>query len=135
MLQPLPIRSVNHISHVTSRLEESTTFYRDVLGFRPIQRPPFDFPGAWLYNYGVQVHLIATRKDGEAPGEISVRTDHVAFHVDDTDHVEGLLKERGIPYRTNIVPGTGIKQLFFHDPDGNHIEIGSYPPATELTEE
>ena len=135
MLQPLPIRSVNHISHVTSRLEESTTFYRDVLGFRPIQRPPFDFPGAWLYNYGVQVHLIATRKDGEAPGEISVRTDHVAFHVDDTDHVEGLLKERGIPYRTNIVPGTGIKQLFFHDPDGHHIEIGSYPQETKLSKE
>ena len=46
MSQPLPIQSINHISHGTSRLDDSTTFYRDVLGFRPIQRPPFDFPGA-----------------------------------------------------------------------------------------
>ena len=88
-----------------------------------------------LYSYGVQIHLIATREDGETPGEISVRTDHVAFHVDDTDHVERLLKERGILYRTNYVAKTGVKQLFFCDPDGNHIEIGNYPPPTELTKE
>ena len=134
MSHPLPIQSIHHISHVTSRLDESTTFYRDVLGFRQLQRPDFDFPGAWLFNYGVQIHLIEKPQDVEATGEISVRTDHVAFHVDDTDQVERLLKERGIPYRTNYVAKTGVKQLFFHDPDENHIEIGNYPPPTELTD-
>ena len=134
MSEALPIQSVHHISHVTRHLEESRAFYREVMGFRAIKRPDFDFPGAWLYNYGVQIHLIATNQDETSDsGEIQTRADHVAFHVADTDRVEQLLQERDIPFRTNYVANTGVKQLFFHDPDGNHIEIGTYPVAQELT--
>ncbi len=43
---PLPIDSLNHIARVTGDLDASTAFYRDVLGFRSIQRPDFGFPGA-----------------------------------------------------------------------------------------
>ena len=123
---------MHHISHVTGHLEDSTAFYRDVLGFRLIKRPNFGFPGAWLFNYGVQIHLIATdRGPASDLGDIQTRADHVAFHVADTDHVERLLQERNIAFRTNFVADTGVKQLFFHDPDGNHIEIGTYPAVQE----
>ena len=129
----LPIESINHIARVTCDLEASTAFYRDVLGFRPIQRPDFGFPGAWLFNYGVQIHLIAASGDPAIDGgDISIRAGHVAFHVANTDVVEELLKQHGIPYKTNYVADSNVTQLFFHDPDGNHIEIGSYPPVREL---
>jgi catechol 2,3-dioxygenase-like lactoylglutathione lyase family enzyme len=134
--EPLPIESINHIARVTHDLEASTAFYRDVLGFRSIQRPNFGFPGAWLFNYGVQIHLIAATGDPAVDGpEISIRADHVAFHVADTDVVEELLKRHGIPYKTNYVADSGVTQIFFHDSDGNHIEIGTYPPIRELEEE
>lgn len=132
MPAPLPIQSVNHIARVTHDLDASLAFYRDVLGFRQIWRPNFSFPGAWLFNYGVQIHLIATATGEAEAGDISIRADHVAFHVADTDEVERLLAEHGIEYRKNVVPDTGVTQLFFLDPDGNHIEIGTYPPAKEL---
>ena len=132
MPDPLPIKSVNHIAHVTRDLAASRAFYCDVLGFHEIWRPNFGFPGAWLFNYGVQIHLIATAT-GETPeAEISIRDDHVAFHVEDTDEVERLLKEHGIPYKSNFVADISVTQLFFHDTDGNHIEIGSYPPERPL---
>ena len=130
--QPLPIESVNHIARVTGDLAASLAFYRDVLGFRPIRRPDFGFPGAWLYNYGVQIHLIATGAAGAGNADISIRADHVAFHVSDIERVRELLEEHGIPYKLNYVADTGVMQLFFHDPDGNHIEIGTYLPVRPL---
>lgn len=133
MPEPLPIQSINHVARVTQDLEASTAFYREVLGFRPIERPNFGFPGAWLFNYGVQIHLIAATDAGCSPSaEISIRADHVAFHVADTAEVERLLSEHGIAYRSNYVQDSEVTQLFFHDPDGNHIEIGTYPPPREL---
>ena len=134
MPDPLPIHSINHIARTTSNLEASTAFYRDVLGFRPIRRPSFRFPGAWLYNYGIQIHLIA--RDGNQPsGEIQTRTDHLALHVEDVAEVERLLREHGIAYRSNYVADTNVTQLFFLDPDGNHIEVATYPPTPPFVEE
>ena len=133
MNEPLPIDSVNHITRVTTDLEASTAFYRDVLGFRPIWRPNFGFDGAWLFNYGIQIHLsVATGDPAIDAPETSNRANHVAFHVSNTDAVEELLKQHGIYYKTVTVPDIGVTQLFFQDPDGYHIEIGSYPPAREL---
>lgn len=129
MSAPLSIQSVNHISHVCNDVEASVAFYRDVLGFQQICRPNFSFPGAWLHAYGVQIHLIGTRPDAAELGEISSRADHVAFHVDDIEAAERSLNDRGIPFQKNFVADTGVTQIFFHDPDGNHIEIGTYPPT------
>ncbi|MDP6444418.1 MAG: VOC family protein [Pirellulaceae bacterium] len=129
---PLPIESVNHIARVTHDLDASLAFYRDVLGFQQIWRPGFAFPGAWLFNYNVQIHLIATATGDPPTRDIGLRADHVAFHVRDTDEVERLLDEHNIKFRKNEVPDTGVTQLFFLDPDGNHIEIGAYPPAKDL---
>ncbi|MBQ16559.1 MAG: glyoxalase [Planctomycetaceae bacterium] len=128
----LPIHSTNHVARVTRDLEASTEFYRDVLGFQPIDRPDFGFPGAWLYNYDLQIHLIAAtdETDPEDCG-ISLRTDHVAFHVDDIQESQRLLEERGIPFATNYVEDTDVTQVFFKDPDGNHIELGTYPCSKE----
>ena len=134
MSTPLPIRSVNHFARNTGRLEEMKSFYRDVLGFREIARPAFPFPGTWLYNYGLQIHLIVDESGAQAEGEISTRAGHLALHVDDIDAVEQELKNRGIEYRKNEVPLTGVTQLFLHDPDGFHIELGNYPPAPAFVE-
>jgi len=131
----LPIKSVNHLARITRNLDASRRFYRDVLGFREIARPDFGFPGAWLYNYGLQIHLIVNDAQArDRPSEISTRATHLALHVDDVPAVEGLLEQHGIEYRKNSVPKTGITQLFFLDPDGYHIELATYPPAPPFLE-
>jgi catechol 2,3-dioxygenase-like lactoylglutathione lyase family enzyme len=114
---------------MTRRLEESRRFYRDVLGFREVQRPNFDFPGAWLFNYGIMIHLIYNERAGEPTGEIQTRDNHLALHTDDLETVERLLVEHQVAYRKNLIVDRGIRQLFFRDPDGNHIEVATYPPT------
>lgn len=131
MAQPLPIKAINHLGVTTLRVEESKRFYRDVLGFREVARPNFDFAGSWLFNYGIVIHLIYSEASFTAQGEIQTRDNHLALHVDDLDQVECLLKEHGIAYRKNEIADSGIKQIFFHDPDGHHIEVGKYPPTPE----
>lgn len=128
---PIPLESVNHIARETTDVERSLRFYRDVLGFREVWRPDFDFEGAWLYNYGVMIHIIKGLPPARE-GEISTRADHVAFHTPNIEAVEKTLIELDIPYKKNYVPKTNVTQVFFHDPDGNHIEVGTYPPVREL---
>jgi catechol 2,3-dioxygenase-like lactoylglutathione lyase family enzyme len=130
MPESLPLAGLNHIARETTDVDRCLRFYRDVLGFRQVRRPDFNFGGAWLYNYGFMIHVIEG-KPPLRPGEISTRADHVAFHTDDSAAVERLLGEHGISYRRNV-NAAGVTQLFFHDPDGNHIEIGCYPPVQEL---
>lgn len=130
MTAPLPIQSVNHVAVTTRNVERSRAFYRDVLGFREVSRPAFDFNGAWLFNYGLMIHIIENHAAAppDAAG-ISTRDNHLALHTDDMESAERLLREHGIPFRKNEIVDRGIKQIFFHDPDGHHIEIGGYPPT------
>lgn len=130
MPEALPVEFIHHVSRLTRDLEKSQAFYCDVLGFKPIPRPDFSFSGAWLFNYGLQIHLIQTTESQESPQkDVAARADHIAFRVSNIDQVERLLNERGIEFHTSTVPQTGVKQIFFLDPDGNHIECGMYPPT------
>lgn len=127
---PLPIRSLHHVARITRHLEESRAFYRDVLGFKEIARPELGFPGAWLVNYGLQIHLIVNQTSGEghvAGPTIETRDNHLAFLVDDVEVAETRLKSHGVAYRVNHQSTTGLKQIFFRDPDGHHVEMGCYP--------
>ena len=40
---------LDHYNVSTRKLGETIQFYEDVLGFKNGPRPPFNFPGAWLY--------------------------------------------------------------------------------------
>jgi catechol 2,3-dioxygenase-like lactoylglutathione lyase family enzyme len=128
MPESLPIESLNHVALTTRQLAQSRTFYRRVLGFREVERPNFSFAGAWLFNHGLMIHLIEKPEAPLSGGEIQTRENHVAFQTGDLGRVEQLLNEHGVTYRTSSIADTGIRQIFFQDPDGNHIEIGSYPP-------
>jgi catechol 2,3-dioxygenase-like lactoylglutathione lyase family enzyme len=132
---PLPIQSVNHASYVTRSLDESIHFYRDILGFREVKRPNFDFRGSWLFNYGIMIHLIENTSTPESSEELQSRANHIALHSDDMDAVAATLAEHGLEYLDKRVADTTIRQIFFQDPDGNHIEVGCYPATPPFLDE
>jgi catechol 2,3-dioxygenase-like lactoylglutathione lyase family enzyme len=117
---------LHHVSRQTRKLEETRKFYVDVLGFREVSRPELSFAGAWLYGAGIQIHLIDESFD-TPPSEINSRENHIAFKIDDMDGAEAALKEKGIEYRRQVVPERRSDQIFFRDPEGWLIELGSYP--------
>jgi glyoxylase I family protein len=98
-------------------------FYVDVIGLREGDRPPFNFPGHWLYAGDMPVvHLVETQaQQTSAPPAGTL--DHVAFTCTGFDEFEARLKEQGIGYRKSDVPGARVKQLFVQDPAGNGVEL------------
>lgn len=126
MSHTLPIQRVHHVGCLTKRLEASRAFYRDVLGFQEIPRPPLKFAGAWLAGYGLQIHLIYDETLIDPQGPIESRVNHLAFEVTDIDDVERRLQKHDVMYQSKVQVGTGLKQIFFHDPDGHTLECAMY---------
>ncbi|CAL5339397.1 unnamed protein product [Camellia sinensis] len=128
MENPLHLKSLNHISVVCRSVDKSLDFYQNVLGFFPIRRPnSFDFDGAWLFNYGIGIHLLQSEDPENMPKicQINPKDNHISFQCESMGAVEKKLKEMEIEYLKNRVEEGGIyvDQLFFHDPDGSMIEI------------
>eukprot|EP00253_Pinus_taeda_P010196 PITA_10196 len=125
---PLPLSSLNHVSLLCKSVPVSTEFYENVLGFHVVRRPPsFDFVGVWLFNYGVGIHLLQCKSLDDLPKktEINPRDNHISFQCPDMFLAEKRLQEMNIKYKKRVVEDGGlyVDQLFFHDPDGNMIEI------------
>ncbi len=115
----------DHVNIRTASLERAVRFYERVLGMTSGKRPPFPFPGAWMY-LGEQpyVHLVSVENDPAAPKEADgLRLEHFAFRGDDLEDYRRRLKEEGVACQEVRVPGTDLLQLNFFDPDGNHIHV------------
>lgn len=128
MGNPLHLTSLNHISLVCRSVEQSIDFYQNVLGFVPIRRPgSFDFDGAWLFGFGIGIHLLQSEDPENMPKKtkINPKDNHISFQCESMGAVEKKLKELGIKSLRARVEEGGVQvdQLFFHDPDGFMVEI------------
>ncbi|AJG24081.1 VOC family protein [Cupriavidus basilensis] len=121
----MAIAGMNHFTVLTAALEDSVAFYTKALGFETGERPPFSFPGAWLYAAGAPIiHLVAKDK---LPASTAGVLDHMAFSATDLPGVANHLRQLDIPFNLGRQPGTGIWQLFMHDPNGAKIELDFDP--------
>jgi catechol 2,3-dioxygenase-like lactoylglutathione lyase family enzyme len=126
----MPVSAMNHFTILTDDLEGTVGFYGELLGLRPGPRPPFAFPGAWLYAEGARhaiLHVIAGRPRRELLKGV---IDHNAFTGQGLTETVDKLKARGLPYDLQRLPGQGTWQLFFLDPNGAKVEIDFDPAET-----
>jgi len=153
----MEIKRVDHYSIRTNDLESSRRFYTQVIGLNEGPRPPFDFPGYWLYtgeppkdlqtgggrNYGL-VHLMGDNKD--KPGSLDAYVgdrkdsarggtgslDHVAFAATGRAAMLDRCRRNNVGFFERAVPMLGLRQVFVKDPDGVTIELNF--PASEVAE-
>lgn len=118
----MPLNRLDHVNLRTTRLDEMISWYGRALGMHPGDRPPFPFPGAWLYaGDDAAVHLIGV--DEEAEDAASLKLEHFAFSATGLGDTLATLEREGIPYKLAEVPGFGIIQANLWDPDGNHLHV------------
>jgi catechol 2,3-dioxygenase-like lactoylglutathione lyase family enzyme len=117
----MPVTAMNHFTILTDDVSATVDFYRDLLGLVDGPRPPFDFPGAWLYAGDRPIlHVVGGREAAELrPGVI----DHMAFSAEDLSDTLALLASRNIAHTCRRLPGGGTWQVFFHDPNGARVEL------------
>ena len=112
---------LNHVALHVQDVEKSKAFYREVLGLEEMQRPEFDFPGAW-FRLGItqELHLIGER---DTPVSSATRGNHYALSIDNMDEWEKRFQELGIDYRERRTRPDGALQIYVFDPDGHTIEL------------
>ena len=115
------IKGLDHVNINTSNMKDTMSFYTDLLDFTDGFRPPFDFPGAWLYAGGNPViHLVFS--DSE-PNVICNPVDHIAFEASDYEETKQRLENANWEFRCSNVPDTQIRQIFLVDPNGVKLEL------------
>lgn len=141
----LDIETLHHVSLPATDLARSAAFYTGVLGLVPIERPPFDFEGAWYRVGDRTLHLIVPTA-GEDPtlrrGKgIDSHDAHCAIRVRSFSRAVAYLESQGYraaaernagptaanpkPMRINRTGRAGFPQIYILDPDRNVIEINA----------
>jgi catechol 2,3-dioxygenase-like lactoylglutathione lyase family enzyme len=119
----LSIRSLNHVSFSVPEPVKTGKFFCEILGFRVVRRPNFNFDGIWLYSYGIQIHLIEGAAL-ERPNILKPNTDHISFEADDLTSIQNKLDALNVPYLLEYHERENLRQLFFKEPhSGIMIEI------------
>ena len=130
----MAVSGMNHFTILTDNLDATLAFYKEHLDFSPGARPPFKFPGAWLYAAGGSdaiLHVIAGRQKKDLVKGV---LDHMAFTAQDLAGAVAKLKAHGIDYELRKLPAYGTWQLFFVDPNGAKVELDFDPAETAPAE-
>ena len=128
----------HHINYVSEDVDRLHDFYTGVLGLDdiPIQTFPRSdatdnrgYSGKIRFATDGQMQMHLAEKNLEVAfknGEVinPVERGHIAFRTDDIEAFKAMLDSKEIPYSDY---GTAFAkewhQVFFHDPEGNVIEV------------
>ncbi len=140
---------LNHFSIRTLDLPACQQFYCDVLGLAVGPRPPFPFPGLWLYAgdtavyANAAVHIIGIDRSDPVGlqqylgdrAETSLQgtgaVDHLAFFSTGLAAALVRMRKHGVPFRERTVPVLDLHQVFVDDPNGVVIEL-NFPAAEHV---
>lgn len=141
----MPLTKLSHYSIRTLDLEATRKFYTEVMDFTVGPRPPFNFPGMWLYNGSHDsydnaiVHIIGIDpndpqglkdylgdRDLDSLKGGTGTFDHIAFSATGLETMLQQLQQKKVPHRERTVPDLNLHQVFLDDPSGVVIEL-NYP--------
>ena len=125
----MAVTAMNHFTILTDDLPATLAFYDEHLNLRPGARPPFTFPGAWLYADGGRgehpiLHIVAGKQKKDLVKGV---IDHMAFSGKGLAGAVEKLKKKNLKYELRQQVGSGTWQLFFFDPNDAKIEIDFDP--------
>jgi catechol 2,3-dioxygenase-like lactoylglutathione lyase family enzyme len=123
----MPATLLEHYNVYCKDLKKTVDFYVKYVGLRDGERPPFTFPGAWMYAGDQAVlHLVSeSGRTDHGSGAI----DHIALRCTDIRGTLDLLKRDAVPYMLRKVPARPLQQVCVHDPDGIQIEMNFWDEA------
>ena len=131
----MDVEAIHHVTLPVSDIDSSRRFYAEILGLREIDRPPFDFPGAWCQVGPNHIHLVV----GDDPTfreskHLDSRDIHFAVRVTSFRATLELLEAKGygedandelMKMKVSLRATAGFPQIYILDPDRNVIEINA----------
>ncbi len=133
------IKRVNHAVLYVRDAERTTSFYRDVLGFRVVG----EFPGAAFLqasdstnDHDLGLFTVGDRAGASEAGRSTVGLYHIAWEVrtlEDLRDISRKLEDAGA--LTGATDHSTTKALYGKDPDGLEFEVCWIVPERFLTDE
>src|SRR4051812_15323198 len=138
----MPINRLNHAVLYVRDIERSLGFYRDILGFKPLNMLPEGFRGAAFLqapnstnDHDLGLFAIGDAAGPSGAGRSTVGLYHLAWEVDtlaDLADLSDKLTEAG--HLVGASDHSTTKSLYAQDPDGIELEIAWIVPADRLDE-
>jgi catechol-2,3-dioxygenase len=135
----MPVQRLNHAVLYVRDVERSSTFYRDVLGFRA----KMEMPGAVFLqaegstnDHDLGLFQIGAAAGASTAGRSTVGLYHLAWEV---DTLAELARIRDALLQAGALAGASdhgtTKALYAQDPDGIEFEVSWLLPADLITPE
>ncbi|HWI66386.1 MAG TPA: VOC family protein [Symbiobacteriaceae bacterium] len=115
------LRTVDHLAVAVDDLEAAVAFYRDRLGFEEQERRVTEGKKTGMESVVMKagelkvVLLKGTTEESQVSRyvqEYGPGVQHVAFMVEGIEQVVADLRDRGLPFDTDVIIGPGLKQAF-----------------------
>jgi len=125
------IVAMNHFTVLGADRQRTLDFYVGLLGLTEGARPDLGFDGAWLYADPADAALLHLIFGRTPPAPRAGVIDHMAFSASDLKGTKARFDAAGVPCDLRRQVGSGIWQLFCHDPNGAKVEL-DFDPAESL---
>ena len=138
----MPVRRLNHAVLFVRDVEASVAFYREVLGFAPIEGMAELRGAAFLRapsstnDHDLGLFEVGAQAGPSGAGRSTVGLYHLAWEVEtlaDLAEIAERLQERGA--LVGATDHATTKALYAKDPDGIELEVSWLVPADRLTPE
>jgi catechol-2,3-dioxygenase len=134
----IELKGIGHVLLRVGDVERAKKFYSSILGFEVMEEDP-EHGGTFMalpgHAHTLDLFPVLPAAAGTPPTPGGIGVHHVAFRVDSDEalrHAYFTLVEHGVAI-TRAVDHVSQKSIYFHDPDGNLLEIYyELPNAREL---
>jgi catechol-2,3-dioxygenase len=133
-----PLLALGEIALRTENLDEMVAFYRDVVGLAPIEVGETNAFFTLSESAGghAAVFVLFDRSGGDDYSPVDQRhtsLDYLAFTIDPAafDREADRLQEAGLDLTFAYHDWVQWRSLYFHHPDGNHVEFVCFEPRAE----
>lgn len=116
------------VRYIVDDVDSALEFYCTRLGFTEVMHPG---PGFALVERG-ELQLAMSRPGGGGGGGEAMPDgrvpepggwNRIMIEVSDLDRTAAEMRAAGVPLRSDVITGRGIKQVVVDDPAGNPVEL------------
>ncbi|AQX53386.1 VOC family protein [Priestia flexa] len=121
----MAILGFGHVGIQVKNIQESITFYTEIVGLELLETFPHTDPSLKLAFLGIDNNIIVELIEGYNPSLPSEgKVHHFALTVDNIEEERSRLKNLNVSFVDEeiVTLPNGAKYLFFYGPDGEWIE-------------